>query len=323
MHDLQFSLASSYRPPHLDSSLYAGFGTLSDLSLVSLAELPLGKFMQEQHVDKEHTNVDTSYSSSREHDQQNTLWSDVTSPPCIGTMMHVGPPPDHSSVSPILERPSPNARSARVLKTTVAREELPVHLAAQLQANPPSFPGQNQIDPFPPRWPFDGQGENSSQDYSSSLLSTDQDSSPGQPATNTHSLTGVSPDEIEPTSGFSHEQRAAASHLEGRVLPVEFSARYTVGDVLGFGGFGFVCVRTKTGYEDEREAGVEVAIKFIFKEKLTEEDIMPWDGMPMEAFVLSQCHHPNVIGFVSICEDDDLYYLVSAYNVSWNNLIRR
>lgn len=324
MHDLQFSPASSsYRTPRLGSSLYAGLGTSSDLSPVSPAELPVGKFMQEQHVEKEHTNVDPSCSSSREPDQQNMLWFDVTSPPCTGTTMHVGSPLNHSLPSPMLVCPSPNARSARVLNATVAREELPVHSAAQLQADPPSFPNRNQIDPFSPRWPFDSQRENPSQVYFSSLLSTDQDSSPHQPATNTHSLIGVSPDQIETTGGFSYEQRAAASYLEGRVLPVEFSARYTVGDVLGFGGFGFVCVGTKTGYEDERAAGVEVAIKFIFKDKLTEEDIMPWDGMPMEAFVLSQCHHPNVIGFVSICEDDDLYYLVSAYNVSWNSLIRR
>lgn len=116
----------------------------------------------------------------------------------------------------------------------------------------------------------------------------------------------------EPNASF-HGSKIAAGHLRGKVLNPQFTQRFTVGDELGSGGFGFVCSAIQTGYDNA--PGVEVAVKFVFKSRLGEdqegEDTCGMiDGIPIEAHVLSRCSHPGVVGFVALYEDEEFFYLV-------------
>lgn len=72
-------------------------------------------------------------------------------------------------------------------------------------------------------------------------------------------------------------------HLEDVILPSRFINEYTVEDEIGFGGFGFVYAVTR------KRDGVELACKFIFKEKISRSS---WYNdadlglVPMEVAVL-------------------------------------
>ncbi|KAI9140293.1 kinase-like domain-containing protein [Paraphysoderma sedebokerense] len=99
----------------------------------------------------------------------------------------------------------------------------------------------------------------------------------------------------------------AQKHLEKYHLHPDFAARYSVLDELGSGGFGFVV--TALRHEDE----VEVAVKFIFKNKVP---IHGWAKdkqlgvIPMEAFILKNIRHKNIVAFLDFYEDNKFYYLV-------------
>lgn len=94
-------------------------------------------------------------------------------------------------------------------------------------------------------------------------------------------------------------------NLEGRILHPEFAAKYTIIDEIGNGGFGFVCVALN------RE-GIEVAVKFIFKDRRPGRPLVDMMGdEPTECFLLRHLSHPNIIGFRDYYEDDAFFYLVS------------
>lgn len=101
----------------------------------------------------------------------------------------------------------------------------------------------------------------------------------------------------------------AAKHLEDHILPTEFIHRYILADELGSGGFGFVCSANMTG--NDNEFGREVAVKFIFKERLENTKDALVEGEPMESWVLRGCDHPNIIAWVDLFEDDKFFILVS------------
>jgi hypothetical protein len=119
------------------------------------------------------------------------------------------------------------------------------------------------------------------------------------------------PLEVSPTPPpvVASSHMSAEQWLNGRHLHPDFVDRYTLGDVLGQGGFGFVCVAKQTGLENE--AGVEVAVKFIIKSRMSESEHDTPDDTPNEAFVLQLCDHPGIIKILDLFEDDDLFYLVS------------
>ncbi|WWC69477.1 uncharacterized protein I206_103418 [Kwoniella pini CBS 10737] len=100
----------------------------------------------------------------------------------------------------------------------------------------------------------------------------------------------------------------AAHYLEGRKLCPAFSRRYIIRDELGSGGFGFVCSAIQTGYKNI--SGIEVAVKFIFKDRIQECDYAMLEGEPVESFVLSRVRHPSIIGFKELYEDNEFFYLV-------------
>ncbi|WWC90064.1 uncharacterized protein L201_004997 [Kwoniella dendrophila CBS 6074] len=100
----------------------------------------------------------------------------------------------------------------------------------------------------------------------------------------------------------------AAHYLENRKLCSSFSRRYIIRDELGSGGFGFVCSAIQTGYKNLK--GIEVAVKFIFKDRIQECDYAMLEGEPVESFVLSRVRHPSIIGFKELYEDNEFFYLV-------------
>ncbi|OCF36558.1 CAMK/CAMKL/PASK protein kinase [Kwoniella heveanensis CBS 569] len=104
------------------------------------------------------------------------------------------------------------------------------------------------------------------------------------------------------------KSEVAAMYLENRQLCPSFSRRYIIRDELGSGGFGFVCSALQTGYKNV--PGVEVAVKFIFKDRISECDYAMLEGEPVESYVLSRVQHPNIIGFKDLFEDDEFFYLV-------------
>jgi len=67
-------------------------------------------------------------------------------------------------------------------------------------------------------------------------------------------------------------------------LNPEFVKRYEVHDELGSGGFGFVCSAVQTGHGNI--LGKEVAVKFIFKDRIAECDQGLIHGEPVESYVL-------------------------------------
>ncbi|KAK8869845.1 hypothetical protein IAR55_000413 [Kwoniella newhampshirensis] len=104
------------------------------------------------------------------------------------------------------------------------------------------------------------------------------------------------------------KSEVAAYHLRNRTLNPSFARRYEIRDELGSGGFGFVCSAIQTGYKNQ--AGLEVAVKFIFKDRIQECDYAMLEGEPVESFVLSRCRHPNIIRFEGLYEDKEFFYLV-------------
>ncbi|WWD15881.1 hypothetical protein CI109_100305 [Kwoniella shandongensis] len=104
------------------------------------------------------------------------------------------------------------------------------------------------------------------------------------------------------------KSEVAAYHLRNRTLNPSFARRYEIRDELGSGGFGFVCSAIQTGYKNQ--AGLEVAVKFIFKDRIQECDYAMLEGEPVESYVLSRCRHPNIIRFEGLYEDREFYYLV-------------
>ncbi|KNE65427.1 CAMK/CAMKL/PASK protein kinase [Allomyces macrogynus ATCC 38327] len=99
----------------------------------------------------------------------------------------------------------------------------------------------------------------------------------------------------------------AQSVLERHPLCREFVERYEIGDELGSGGFGFVVTATR------RSDNREVAVKFIFKEKVPVHSLTkdPELGVvPMEIFVLKKVRHPSIVEFYDFFQDNVFYYLV-------------
>ncbi|KAI8077741.1 kinase-like domain-containing protein [Halteromyces radiatus] len=106
----------------------------------------------------------------------------------------------------------------------------------------------------------------------------------------------------------------SAKHLMHHRLHPDFVAKYSLGEELGSGGFGFVL----SAYE--RQTGREVAVKFIFREKVPYHCWVRTDQgvLPMEIYVLKNVHHPNIIQFLDNYEDEKFCYLVmELHGTQW------
>ena len=109
---------------------------------------------------------------------------------------------------------------------------------------------------------------------------------------------------VLPQFSDAHREHPLANYR----LESAFAQRYSIDDELGSGGFGFVVSATQTGFGNS--PGLEVAVKFIIKNRLAAEDLL--DGRPSEATILSMCRHLNIVSFLDLYEDDEYFYLVSS-----------
>lgn len=112
------------------------------------------------------------------------------------------------------------------------------------------------------------------------------------------------------------ELTVAARSLMHHPLHPGFVGKYSLGEELGSGGFGFVVSAT------ERHTGIERAVKFIFRHKVPahswvrDPEIGP---VPMEVYVLKHVRHENVVNFVDFYQDDAFIYLVmELHGTQWS-----
>ncbi|KAJ3106166.1 hypothetical protein HDU97_006983 [Phlyctochytrium planicorne] len=149
-------------------------------------------------------------------------------------------------------------------------------------------------------------------------------SSLGMPVSTANNLNGSSTslDEDESASpyptGMSQALRACFDALDNNASPAstpapdypllpEFATKYTLMDLLGRGATAFVASAL-------RKDGVEVAVKFIYKDRI------PVDGwkrdrplgctVPIEIFTLRRLEHPNIVRFLEVFEDSTFFYFV-------------
>ncbi|EAU91647.2 CAMK/CAMKL/PASK protein kinase [Coprinopsis cinerea okayama7 len=111
--------------------------------------------------------------------------------------------------------------------------------------------------------------------------------------------------------------RLFSNHFpEGHELESEFVEAYQLQDELGAGGYGFVMTAI------DRYSGLEVAVKFIIKDKVPEHSWIhdPTFGkLPMEVVLLSFVNHDNIVKCLDVFEDPVYFYLVQELHGSpWN-----
>ena len=133
-------------------------------------------------------------------------------------------------------------------------------------------------------------------------------------------------------------QSVAQKMLETHPLDTKFLEMYEIRDELGSGGFGFVCSAWS------KVENTEVAVKFIFKARLHSQAVVrDWHRrgsdpgvppsasngsapgqedhryIPMEVAILQYVHHPGIVAFKGLFEDDTFFYLVSAFRFSFSS----
>lgn len=111
-------------------------------------------------------------------------------------------------------------------------------------------------------------------------------------------------------------------HLATATLDPAFSRKYRVKEMLGAGGYGFVCVAEKraAGWN----TGREVAVKFILKQSaISEREVPMFNGVPMEAFLLRHIDHAGIIDCTEYYEDDSMYYLVSHISILYMSCLQQ
>ncbi|KAJ3129042.1 hypothetical protein HK098_002634 [Nowakowskiella sp. JEL0407] len=107
----------------------------------------------------------------------------------------------------------------------------------------------------------------------------------------------------ESDSGLSFSQ----ANLENHKLAKEFEEKYTLEHDLGMGATAFVMSAT------QNDDGKEVAVKFIFKERILITDWVRDRSLgiiPREIFMLKQLKHKNIVKFLDAYEDLKFFYLV-------------
>ncbi|KAH8555986.1 kinase-like domain-containing protein [Umbelopsis sp. PMI_123] len=108
----------------------------------------------------------------------------------------------------------------------------------------------------------------------------------------------------------------SAQHLENYNFQPQFAAKYSIGEELGNGGFGFVVSAI------QKTTSREVAVKFIFRDKVpthawaSDKEL----GMtPMEIYVLKNVRHPSIIAFLDAFQDSKFFYLVmELHGTQWS-----
>lgn len=103
------------------------------------------------------------------------------------------------------------------------------------------------------------------------------------------------------TDVSDHQIKKFFNKLSGQPESYSRKQKYTFGKTLGAGSFGIVrCAR------DNRN-GDEVAVKIILKKALKGNESMIID----ELLLLSELHHPHIVGFFDWFESKDKFYIVT------------
>ncbi|KAI9280771.1 kinase-like domain-containing protein [Sporodiniella umbellata] len=109
-------------------------------------------------------------------------------------------------------------------------------------------------------------------------------------------------------SVYYKEQPAQLSgRLSNYPIHPHFLSNYILGEELGSGGHGFVYSAR------EKKTGVERAVKFIYRHMVPAHSWVKdrmMGQIPMEAYILKNIRHPNIIGFVDFYQDHYFCYLV-------------
>lgn len=117
-------------------------------------------------------------------------------------------------------------------------------------------------------------------------------------------------------SSMAKEPIASATHLGQYDLHPEFLAKYTIGEELGSGGYGFVVSAR------EKKTGIERAVKFIFRNKIPAHCWVvdrELGQVPIEICVLKNVRHPSIIGYVDSYQDHHFCYLVmELHGTQWS-----
>jgi hypothetical protein len=95
----------------------------------------------------------------------------------------------------------------------------------------------------------------------------------------------------------------------GHLLHPLFTQTYLLGDELGSGGYGFVMTARHL------TAGLEVAVKFIIKEKVPDGAWMEIEArrLPTEIMLLGCLNHENIVKCLDLFEDELYFYLVIVF----------
>ncbi|KNC99182.1 CAMK/CAMKL protein kinase [Spizellomyces punctatus DAOM BR117] len=91
-------------------------------------------------------------------------------------------------------------------------------------------------------------------------------------------------------------------------LPQELSNRYLFTGLLGYGGNGFVADAL------DRLDGKPVAAKFIARDRVAPASLIITDAypfpIPVEADIMRNIKHPNIVGFLALYADDVFYVII-------------
>lgn len=108
-----------------------------------------------------------------------------------------------------------------------------------------------------------------------------------------------------------------ATYLSHYKFHPTFLTKYSIGEELGSGGYGFVVSAR------ERTSGIERAVKFIFKNKIPahswvkDSELGP---IPMEIYILKNVSHTSVIQYIDSYQDDHFCYLImELHGTQWSN----
>jgi serine/threonine protein kinase len=112
---------------------------------------------------------------------------------------------------------------------------------------------------------------------------------------------GASTPTASPAASTATAAAPAAAVKPKSEVPHTVTARYSIGKVLGEGGYAVVKLGTSKITHDE------VAIKIVDRKKMTKKHE---DGLRVEVAILQSLDHPNIVHAIDFFEDVNAYYVI-------------